>query len=308
MHGYVKQSLMAAGAWLLAGALIGAAGDPAAAQNRQSQQVQKVIDELRGIVERGEKRRSADPRFLEELKALAAKYDWPWRRVVLRDRFRDGDYSYDPAWTVAAGRFWVDSRDGLRSRVEPYTRREPQQQQSGSNDLLGTVLRELARPEGGGQAEAEKVPSTPAVIFTRAAIGNAFAVRLRLQTVTNLPARIEFGPHLGAERNEGYRLVYHNRAQGGPVFELVQQRPWGSSVIFALDRAPRLDDGAVHRILWTRDAGGMMKVQLDGKPLLSARDRGLTRDFEGFTIVNSGGDYAITSVGVSDMPARPSPR
>ncbi|MDX1484815.1 MAG: hypothetical protein R3229_10055, partial [Alphaproteobacteria bacterium] len=246
MRGHSKLGVHTIAMVLTLGGLILAPVRLAAAQSQQSETVQRLVDELRAIVTQGEKRRAADPRFLDELKGLADKYDWPWRRVVFRERFRDGDYARDPSWVVAVGRFWVDAQLGLRTRVEPFTREQPPAQtQSDSQDLFGAVLRELARPKGDdqGSQDQRKAPSTPSEIFTNARIGNAFALRLRLRTVTDIPARIEFGPYQGPARKEGYRLVYHNREGSGPVFELVRLRPWGSSVIFALDRAPRLDDG-----------------------------------------------------------------
>lgn len=314
MTRYAKICGSGIGIIVLGAAVVWGLESPAAAQSRRPETVQKLVDELRGMVKRGEQRRLADPRFLEELKALAGKYDWPWRRVVFRENFQDGDYRHDPSWSVAQGRFWVDARLGLRSRVEPTTAAEPPRSRQGqsdpASDLFGAVLREMMRPGDGGDRKESprRVRSKPAEIFTRQAIGNAFAVRLRLRTVSDLPARIEFGPYQGDRREEGYRLVYHKRHGGGAVFELVRLQPWGSSVIFTLDGAPRLDDGRTHRILWTRDRVGNMKVRLDGKPLLSAVDRGLSGDFQGLTIVIGSGDYGIGAVSVSDIPPGRRPR
>jgi hypothetical protein len=314
MIGFLKIGGSGIGTILLGAAAVAAIAFPAAAQSQQSETVQKLVDELRGIVARGEQRRLADPRFLDELKALAGKYDWPWQRVVFRERFRDGDYSHDPAWSVAVGRFWVDGQLGLRSRVPPFTRKEPekksQQQTDTASDLFGTVLRELTRPKNSARQDSplQPVRTTPSEIFIPQAIGDAFAVRLRLRTISNLPARIEFGPYRGDRRKEGYRLVYKNREGSGPAFELVRMQPWGSSVVFALDGAPRLDDGRTHRILWTRDRAGNMKVRLDGKSLLNAADRGVRGAFQGLTIVNGSGDYGIAAVTVSDIPPVRRPR
>lgn len=299
---------------LLGAALIVSVGFPAAGQSRQSEGVQKLVDELRGIVARGEERRLADPRFLDELKALAGKYDWPWRRVVFRERFEDGDYINDPSWSVVEGRFWVDRQLGLRSRVEPFTRKEPkresQQQSDSAADLFGSVLREIARPETGDSQDGsqEKVPSAASEIYTRQPIGEAFAVRVRLRTISDLPARIEFGPFQGDRREGGYRIAYNNPVGGAPVFELVRVQPWGSSVVFSLDNSPRLDDGRAHQILWTRDGSGNMTVQVDGKRLLTAPDKGVRGNFQGLTIVNRSGDYAIDTVAVSDIPPPRMPR
>lgn len=314
MAGYMKIGRLGIIGILVCAALAAAASVPAAAQGRQSERVQRLVDELRGIVARGERRRLADPRFLEELKALAGRYDWPWRRVVFRDRFEDGDYTNDPSWSVAAGRFWIDSQLGLRSRVEPFSREESTQergrQSDSASDLFGSVLREMTRPQDGDRRDdtRRRDRSAPAEIYTRQEIGDAFAVRLRLRTISNLPARIEFGPYQGDRREEGYRIAYSNSDRRGPVFELVRLQPWGSSVVFSVDKAPRLDDGKAHQILWTRDRSGNMTVRLDGKTLLAAPDRGVHGAFQGFAIVNHSGDYAIDTVAVSDIPPPAQPR
>ncbi len=61
-------------------------------------------------------------------------------------------------------------------------------------------------------------------------------------------------------------------------------------------------------MLWTRDKGGNMKVSIDPNPLFSVLDSGLSGVFQGFTIVNGGGDYGIAAVTMTDAPnALPSP-
>lgn len=314
MRGYLKSGGLAIGIVFLAAASVVVAAVPASAQGQRSETVQRLVDELRGLITRGEKRRVADPRFIGELKALAQKYDWPWRRVVFREMFQDGDYTRNPSWSVAQGQFWVDGQLGLRTTVEPFERpketSQPKRQQE-STDLFGTVLRELTRPRE-GETESRRqperrVPSTPSEIFTRGTIANAFALSLRFRTVSNLPARIEVGPYQGETRKGGYRLIYYNRS-GARVIELVRMRPWGSSVVYSHEKAPMLDDGNSHVVLWTRDKGGNMKVSIDRKPLFSVVDSGLSGVFQGFTIVNGGGDYGIAAVTMTDAPnAPPSP-
>lgn len=314
MRGYLKSGGLSIGIVLLAAAGVVAKAVPASAQGQRSETVQRLVDELRGLVTRGEKRRVADPRFLGELRALARKYDWPWRRVVFQERFKDGDYTYNPAWTVAQGRFWVDSRLGLRTTVEPFerpTETSRPQQQSDTTDIFGAVLREMTRPRE-GEADSRREPerrvaSTPSEIFTRGTIANGFALRLRLRTLSNLPARFEVGPYQGEDRKGGYRLIYHNR-NGATVIELVRMRPWGSSVVYTQEKAPMLDDGNSHVVLWTRDRGGNMKVTIDRKPLFSVADSGLSGNFQGLTIVNGGGDYGIAAVTVTDAPSPSPPR
>ncbi len=314
MRGYLKSGGLAIGIIVLAAACVVAGAVPASAQGQRSETVQRLVDELRGLITRGEKRRVADPRFLGELKALAEKYGWPWRRVVFREKFRDGDYTRDPAWWVGHGQFWVDGQLGLRTTVEPFEPvKETSQprQKSESTDLFGAVLREMTRPrEGEAESRREperRVPSTPSEIYTRGTIANGFAISLRLRTLSKLPARLEVGPYQGRDRKEGYRLIYHNR-DGAAVIEMVRMRPWGSSVVYTRQNAPVLDDGRSHVVEWTRDRAGNMKVSIDGKLLFAVADTGLSGDFQGLTIINGGGDYGITEISVTDDPGTPSRR
>ncbi len=66
----------------------------------------------------------------------------------------------------------------------------------------------------------------------------------------------------------------------------------------AVDTQVRLEDGRSHTLRWTRAATGEMTVALDGRELLRATDRGFGDAFDGFTIVNRGGDYTVREVSV----------
>jgi hypothetical protein len=46
-----------------------------------------LIDELRTLIERGEKERLADPWYLKDLRALVDRYDWPWRVRIMSEDF-----------------------------------------------------------------------------------------------------------------------------------------------------------------------------------------------------------------------------
>ena len=55
-------------------------------------------------------------------------------------------------------------------------------------------------------------------------------------------------------------------------------------------------DGQSHIIEWTRDTGGVMTVSVDGAQVMSVADRRFRDAFDGFAVVNSGGDYALRSI------------
>ena len=85
-----------------------------APQQQTVDKSQELIDALNKLIDEAERARAADPRFLRDLRDLANRYDWPWRVMVLRDDFRDGDFTKGPRWTVKAGEYYIDWRDGLK--------------------------------------------------------------------------------------------------------------------------------------------------------------------------------------------------
>ena len=91
---------------------------PDAPSQAGTQRQQDFVDKLKGLIDEAEKARAADPQFLGDLRGLVREYDQPRRRVVLSDRFEDGDFTDNPAWTVTQGRYWVERGWGLRSAVK----------------------------------------------------------------------------------------------------------------------------------------------------------------------------------------------
>ena len=47
---------------------------------------------------------------------------------------------------------------------------------------------------------------------------------------------------------------------------------------------------------WTRNADGFMTLHFDGKPVLEAGDRGFRDPFDGFSLINRGGEYGLASI------------
>ncbi len=260
------------------------------------ERLQGFVDRLNALIDEGEKARAADPRFLRDLRGLARGYDRPWRKLVLADDFHDGDFTAGPAWTVTAGRYWVEGGWGLRSKVDPAAT-QPQQRQQGKLSgrdtalaILGTILGQAAGQGEGGEPAAT---AAAAAIHTGARITNAFAIEIELSSWLG-QGRLEFGPYQGAQRGSGYRLAY----TPGGALELLRVSPWGSSVIERVAGPVTLEDKQAHRIDWTRRPDGKMAVSLDGKPLFTAVDRGVTDPFDGFLMVNRGGDYILRRLAV----------
>jgi len=290
-------------------------GDPAqpAGQGaaRANTADERLLEELKRLTDEAERVRAADPRFLSDLRDLARRYEWPWRRRIAFDEFRDGDYARDPVWTVEAGSFAV-GYEGLVSRQDA-SRAQPaqpaQQGQAGDKQdlgraLMGALVQELARerPASGPSQPAATPPATESRIRLNAATPNAFAVVVALRASAAAGGGIEFGLGRGAA-GEGYRLAYNPGGGGAtPSLALVRAGPYGSAVIDVVNAPPALQDGAAHTLQLTRDAAGDLTIGLDGKELLRARDRTVREPFDRLLLINRGGEYAIRSVALYGTP------
>ena len=220
-------------------------------------------------------------------------------RVVLEDSFADGDYTQDPRWTVQSGNFAV--QDGaLVSRVAPAQTpaaagggEAPSAGDIGRNLLAGVLQQAL----GGGQGAAGRDgESEQATISTAAPIENAFELRLDLSSHRG-GGRFAFGPYQGGgDRNTGYRLAYSSGDD--PSFRLLDVSPDGVRVVATSDRTIDLEDGDVHSIDWRRSPEGRMVVAVDGEEVIATTDRGFDEAFDGLTVTNAGGEYAVHRVTV----------
>jgi len=276
---------------------------PDAPSQAGTQRQQDFVDKLKGLIDEAEKARAVDPQFLGDLRGLVREYDRPRRRVVLSDRFEDGDFTDNPAWTVTQGRYWVERGWGLRSAVKagPAAQSAPQPEPRKGRDaaaaIFGRILQQAIDPEGklGGGQTAGGAPAT--AIQIALALTNAFAVEIDLSS-WSAEGRLEIGPYQGApkgaERAQGYVLAY---TPGGEL-ELLRVSPRGSSIIDRRTGLVALEDKKTHRLLWTRNADGLMTVSIDGREVLKASDKAFRGPFDGLRIVNQGGDYIFKRIAV----------
>ena len=260
---------------------------------------QELVDQLKEVIREAELDRRANPAITRQLKDLVRRYDWPWKVSLLYDDFRDGDYTHNPRWVVKHGDFYVLRAGGLRSYFEPSTsgtyRASDRRSDSPTLEILSEILlggRE--RPAGETQASA----NTEAEMTTRIGISNAFLVKLELnlRRFGEQNTRLEFGPFQGEERASGYRLAYESGRT--PSLSLIRFGPYRSAVIERIDQGIALDDGMPHILEWRRQNDGEMVVLLDDKEVMRTTDRAYGESFDGFAVVNKGGEFDLKRVSI----------
>src|SRR3954469_4500504 len=140
------------------------------------QQLKGLITELKTKIAAAEKSQAASPDFLDDLKALVAKYEalqtsgtpaaggMAPGTQIFQDTFADGNYTANPAWKISAGTWTADpsgNNRGLNSKVRP--------QKLNINNVLGALLN--------SQSGSTNSQNQFASIYTPVKIPNAFALK-----------------------------------------------------------------------------------------------------------------------------------
>ena len=264
----------------------------------------ELVDQLKDVTQKAEKSRTSDPGLIQQLRDLVRRYDWPRRVALLYDDFRDGDYTANPSWVVDKGDFRV-SQFGLGTvftqPVSPTRGSTEARSEKSTLELVGGFLAGMTTRREEAAAPPPPLPSL-AEIYTELRISNPFAVKLQMTSRGRSAdgARLELGPYQGRERNQGYRLVY--TPGNKPAFALLRVAAGRSSVIEVYDQSVSLEDGRPHVLEWQRGTDGEMVVLLDDKEIIRTSDRASGESFDGFTVINGGGDYAFSQIAIFGTP------
>ncbi len=262
-----------------------------------SGEIQELIDELRRLTDEADRARAADPVFLRDLRSLASRYDNPWRQRLVEDNFRDGEFRANPAWTVSTGEFFV-SRTGLESRAT-----SPVAAQSGntSNEapsteevVVGVIANLLTKRLGDDRNENRQAApplATDSQIFLPAKISNPFSLTAEIYQ-RRAGTSLELLLYQGAARATGYSVLL----EPGKNALLIRRGSRGSSVVQESAAPVSFKQNTIQVLKWTRNADGFMTLHFDGKPVLEAVDRGFRDPFDGFSLINRGGEYGLASI------------
>lgn len=289
-------------------ALVFALASPAAAQDEAEARMDAMIQELEALMQRGESRREADPWFLQDMQDIIARYRNVWSVELYSQRFTGRDSRLVPEpWQIAAGQFGVDYQLGLRAVVRPPRTAggsQPMSNEEAVGQLLGSILGQALGTNQQQQQQQQGDEVAAAILPLR--VSNAFSIasEVSLRAMTGGAGRVVMGVYQGEPSGPGYRLVYLPAAAPGQnVFELLRKSGRGTlSLIASYNGDLRMEDGRPHALLWTRDTSGGMEVSVDGQVLMSAEDRSFRDPFDGLTLINGGGDFALAAVKIDGTP------
>ena len=208
----------------------------------------------------------------------------PSFRVRVRDDFSDGDHTRNPAWRIASGR--LDVRNGgLNSVVTPSETRS----QDAGRQILEALLKQQLGVERPGQEAA-----VAAVAYLPFRVAPEFRITMLVSGSAEPYSHIELGPYRGNGLNHGYRLSH----RGDQPLQLIFTDERGTSVIASARY--RLENSVPQRLIWQRDAEGRMTVTRDDEVLIDVVDRKVSDGFDGFSLINAGGEWTLHELIVED--------
>ena len=273
-------------------------------QKTSDRSLQDLVDKLNRLIDKGERDRAADPAFLRDLRNLTRAVDRPLLTRLFSDEFLDGNYTHDPVWTVASGRYWVERGWGLRSTIDattvkqaeqPRQRRSPEEQAAA---IFGTILGQvLSKKRNADTSASAPAASTAAVIQSTAPISNTFKLEVDFSSWRQQKGGFQIAVYQGqfqGASSPSYSLLY---SPGGQL-RVLRTSQRGTVVIKDTTLETPLEDKKIHSLAWQRHRDGRMTVSIDGHGVLDGADQGFRDAFSGIALMNLGGDYIVKRLSV----------
>lgn len=270
-------------------------GLPAIAQD-SDEKLDKLLDELDALIDKGEKENLADPWFLQDLRALTGRYGEIWPVVILDHRFDSKGSLPKAPWEIRQGQMKMDWSRGLRSRVELPAQAGAKSDKEVAGEIIGNILGQALGGKGGQTASAD--PTIPALALAPVAVSNAFQLQAEVSTRA-MPGDDQGGLELGVYQgtDAGYRLLLTPKPQAGAVVKLLAVSSRGSTRLVASgETAEAPADDQPFTLTLSRRPDGTMAAALGEQQLFAVNDLSFKSAFDGLLIANRAGDYAVRSM------------
>jgi len=226
-------------------------------------ELKALKDEIGALVDKAEKAKAADPKFLKDLRAALGTNKPYWNNRLIEEQFVDGEYSNNPRWTALFGRFGYDKKTGLSMTPSSM---------AGGGGNASSVLSAILGGGGGGAA-GNGNPSDNAGLTLDRSLPNAFALDVILYagTVANAQdANIRIGLTQGTNRRAGYWITVIPGAAPSVSLHVISRSGVKRLAVASLDSAVR--DGDQVRVQAQRRPDGRIRVSVNKKPLIDVND------------------------------------
>lgn len=264
--------------------------------NDTNQKYQLMIDELNTLINDAEKARAADRHFIQDLRDVLNEYDWPWRVTLIDEDFTDGKIAKSPDWEISSGDFRLERGLGLYSKVKP-PRTASSRKKSSDKDLALALLGALLKDKSDSKKSSKDEKDKKAAIEINKRISNAFALSTVIDSRSK-QGKISLSLYQGKSTGSAYRLVFLPGDSASIELQRIGRR--GTTIIDVADKV-QAKGNKTHKLQWTRDTRGNMKIDLNGKTIIQISDRGLRDPFSGFGLINHAGEFAIQWVNISGV-------
>lgn len=242
--------------------------------------LKKLVGDIDALIQKAERDRSANSRFLNDLKAAIRPHQSTWATAILDEDFSDGDYTRNPRWTPVAGRFEVAKGLVMSPRIE-------QQSQQSAAQLLNNLL--------GANSQTNTMQG--AVIALDRDLPNVFALDVILRASDLRNAResaMRIGVTQGADRRGGYWVVVEPGTQ--PTVGLYVISRSGVRRLGVASVGGDLLAGDDVRIQWQRRDNDLIRVYVNKDKLIETTDPTYQQRFTSIVLASDGMDTTVRRV------------